>query len=131
MTGPTKATRQGVLTRARMRCERCARVLSCGYSIHHRRPRGMGGSHDEMTNTPANLVVLCGHATTPGGCHLWVEAHRTAARDEGFLVRSGTDPATVPVCIRLVPGTRPRQVYLRMDFTYEPVGEPQQDEARP
>lgn len=50
-------------------------------------------------NLPANLVLLCGHATEPGGCHNWVESHRADAIDLGWLVsRIGVQiPAEVPV----------------------------------
>lgn len=50
-----------------------------------------------ITNSPANLLLVCGDATTPGGCHAWIETNRAEALRRGLLVRSTADPATVPV----------------------------------
>lgn len=84
--------RQLVHGRAGMRCERCDKNLTWGGGqIHHRRPRGMGGSRASDTNTPANLLLLCLL------CHKWVEENRTAALADGLLVRSATNPEAVPV----------------------------------
>lgn len=95
-TGPTQATRALVLTRDAHACQWCGRqVYEGGYSIHHRRPRGMGGSRRRDANSPANLVVLCGSGTT--GCHGLVESHRDEARARGLLVPQGVDPSTVLV----------------------------------
>lgn len=71
-------------------CRRCGRP---GESVHHRTPRGMGGSKDPAINSPANLIVLCGHGTT--GCHGHVESHRSDAYLSGFLVHRYEDPAEV------------------------------------
>lgn len=49
----------------------------------------MGGSSDPITNRPVNLVLLCQK------CHRWVESHRPAAREAGWLVWQGFDPAPV------------------------------------
>jgi hypothetical protein len=69
-------------------CARCGRAVSGvrgrDWSLHHRRPRGAGGSSLVWVNLPANLLILCGSGTT--GCHGWVESHRDAARRAGFLV---------------------------------------------
>lgn len=89
-----QAVRDTVYLRALFACERCGERDS-DFSVHHRRPRGMGGSRDPLTDSAANLLLLCGSGTT--GCHGWVEANRAAARDLGLLVRQGEDPATVPV----------------------------------
>lgn len=103
-TGPTAEQRQLVIDRAWGYCEMCGtRVLTdlnralCAYSIHHRRPRGMGGTRRPDTNSPANLLLVCGDATAPGGCHAWIETNRAEALRRGLLVRSTADPATVPV----------------------------------
>lgn len=65
--------------------------------MHHRLPRGMGGSNSKAgrarTERASNLVVLCGSGTT--GCHGWVEANRHAAYLSGWLVHREDDPATV------------------------------------
>lgn len=93
-------------------CVRCGRPVAGGergvdWSIHHRRPRGMGGSKDPVTDCPANLVVLCGSGTTL--CHGEVEADRAAARERGLLVWQSQDPREVPieVCVMRASGREP------------------------
>ena len=76
--------------------------IVCAYSIHHRRPRGMGGASDPAADHPSNGLLLCGTGTT--GCHGWVEAHRAAAHADGYLVPQGHDPRSTPV--RLPSGAR-------------------------
>lgn len=78
-----------VLSRDESACFRCgsgirARMRGLDWSIHHRRPRGAGGSRLPWVNRPANLLTLCGSGVT--GCHGWVESNRDRAREEGFLV---------------------------------------------
>lgn len=104
-------TRAAVIVRDSGKCFRCGRqVAICDgeeykglpvihrvgqFSIHHRYPRGMGGSSNPEINSTANLMVLCGTGTT--GCHGWVEAHRGQAREDGLLLHGielpGTNPA--------------------------------------
>jgi 5-methylcytosine-specific restriction enzyme A len=96
-TGPTTGTRKLVMTRADNHCERCGKAITGAYSIHHRKPRGMGGTKDPVANSPSNLVLLCGSATTPGGCHTSVEKFRQAAVTTGWIVARTTDPARVPL----------------------------------
>jgi hypothetical protein len=97
---PSKATLDVVWERDLSRCFRCQRGLhrgQGGYSIHHRRPRGMGGSRDPRLNEPANLILLCGSGVD--GCHGWVEQNRDMARQLGFLVPlvGSLSPDQVPV----------------------------------
>lgn len=95
------ATFEKVWQRDAGQCVRCglslvgARGLS--WSVHHRRPRGSGGSKLKWVDLPGNLILLCGSGTT--GCHGWVESHRAVARDKGWLVPlNGIRlPSTVPV----------------------------------
>lgn len=87
-TGPTPDTRQLVLDRAENLCERCGKA---GEQIHHRLPRGAGGTSDPEINSPSNLIVLC------STCHAWIESNRSASYDLGLLVRRGQNPADVPV----------------------------------
>lgn len=93
-TGPTKKMRDAVLERDDYTCQRCGRdIRNCPYSLQHRLPRGRGGK-----NTMANLVTVCGSATTPGMCHDWMENHeRAQARIDGWLVPSDNSPEDWPV----------------------------------
>ena len=104
-----REVRQAVLVRAGWRCERCHVALGNDYSLHHRRPRGMGGT--KRPDLPSNLLALCGSGTT--GCHGWVESRRAEAIEDGLLVRQHHDPATVPVLLGC------GWVLLRPDGSYE------------
>ena len=89
MTGFSKAVRDTILARAKGGCEVC--FFAQPDQIHHRRPRGAGGSKASDTNTAANALALCTE------CHTWIESNRVKALEVGWLVRQGHDPATVPV----------------------------------
>jgi hypothetical protein len=93
-----RAVRELVQARAQARCERCGRSDALRWSIHHRKPRGMGGSKDPMMNSPCNLILLCGSGTE--GCHGWVEVNRTIGYEEGLLVHRWDDPEEIPVTLR-------------------------------
>ena len=94
---PTEKVRSQVLDRDEFCCVRCGAYVGPfgDYSIHHRRPRGMGGTKRPESNLPANLLTLCGSGTT--GCHGEVESNRTAAVADGFLVSQHADPEVIPV----------------------------------
>lgn len=96
-TGPSAKTREIVLERDVYRCVSCARPIQGQvFSIHHRLPRGMGGTSRTDLNLPANLLVLCGSGTT--GCHGWIESHRERGYEWGYLIRRGTaSPTWEPV----------------------------------
>lgn len=102
-TGPTPAQRALVAERAGYCCELCGIRLHDGdawttdHSFHHRQARGMGGTSDTGANQPSNLLLTCGTGTT--GCHGFIEAHRTSAEEEGWLVRHGRNPAEVVVTV--------------------------------
>ena len=99
-TGPSPETREIVLNRDSWLCQWCGKHVLMevfGYSLQHRRARGMGGSSDPDTNSPANLVLMCGSGTT--GCHGHVEAHPHEARERGFRVDQYDDPAAVPLVL--------------------------------
>jgi 5-methylcytosine-specific restriction enzyme A len=82
--------RHVVRKRAHNKCEICRSGVM--FQVHHRRPRGMGGSTDTDTNLPANLLYLC------GDCHLvMVEVNRSTALDNGWLVPQTMSPTLVPV----------------------------------
>jgi len=97
--GVSKEVRAQVLSRASYKCERCGIPLSQGfyYSLHHRTPRGMGGTKAERLNLPSNLVAICGSGTT--GCHGFIESNRVMADDEGWLVSRYEESAEIPLFI--------------------------------
>lgn len=75
------------------RCFRCRRglrwemrgaVYAGGWSAHHRKARGRGGSSDPLRGGIANCLILCGTGTT--GCHGWVERNRDRAIELGLLI---------------------------------------------
>ncbi|AIK69329.1 HNH endonuclease [Mycobacterium phage ThreeRngTarjay] len=91
MTGFAPAVRRLIIDRDQGLCARC---MYSGAEVHHRRPRGIGGSKDPATNAPANGVLLC------PSCHRWIESNRDRARQDGWLVRQGQNPADIPVRYR-------------------------------
>jgi hypothetical protein len=62
-----------------------------GQQIHHRKPRGMGGTTNPETNAAANLIWLC------RDCHDWIESNRAEALGNGWLVSTQDRPSTVPL----------------------------------
>lgn len=119
-TGPPPRAKQQVAHRAGYCCEVCGLILHNGagwiedHSFHHRRPRGAGGTREEIANTPANLLLLCGSGTT--GCHGRIERERTTAYSYGWLVHQGTDPSTVATWVWWSPE---RPVRLASDGSFE------------
>lgn len=103
-TGPTPEVRAIVWHRGEGRCVLCG--CSRGEQIHHRRPRGIGGTRLDWINQPANLVLLC------QSCHQHIETNRTVFRERGFLIPMGNltaeqVPLIFPTCL----------VWLRNDGT--------------
>lgn len=97
-TGPSQEVRAAVLVRSRGRCEVCGDYLAGAHSYHHRQPRGMGGSgHCDWINQPSNLLLVCGSASSPDGCHQLIESQRTLAYANGWLVHRPERPAEIPV----------------------------------
>jgi len=92
----TEETRFLVFARAGYRCERCFKQLHgvFGVSVHHRRPRMMGGSSKFELHLPSNLIVLCGSGNT--GCHGWVESNRNKAREHGYLIHRVESAPEIP-----------------------------------
>lgn len=103
-------------------CERCGRAIVDGVprSVHHRLPRGMGGSKRPEVSAASNGIYLCGSATTPEGCHHWVESNRADAQLLGFLVPRWASPLEVPVSLMGASGV-PELVYLDDDGNYIPT----------
>lgn len=85
--------RARVMARSGGYCE--VRVNGCwdeASQLHHRRPRGIGGSRNPSTGQASNALNVC----LP--CHNHLEtAERAESRDRGWLVRQGSDPREVPV----------------------------------
>jgi hypothetical protein len=78
-------------------CQRCGRLIGSGpFSRHHRDPRAMGGSKADP-HSLTNVVLLCGSATSRGGCHFEVESRRVQARIDGWLVPDGIRADEWPV----------------------------------
>lgn len=89
MTGFPTTVRNLVAKRANGFCERCG--ANTPTQIHHRRPRGMGGSKHPDTNTAANALAVC------LDCHNQIESDRKDAARYGWLVSQGRNSAEVPV----------------------------------
>lgn len=101
-TGPSKRVVDLVFARDGGCCIRCGKAVRFeargeDFSVQHRRARGRGGDTRPETNLPANLVILCGSATSAGGCHEHVERRRVEARLAGLALRWAQDPSTVPL----------------------------------
>lgn len=86
-----------VKARAGGRCERCGTNYAYRWSIHHRKPRGMGGTKDPSIHSVSNLVYLCGSGTE--GCHGWVEANRQKAKDLGLLLYRADVSVEIPIAL--------------------------------
>ncbi len=92
MTGFPDDVRDMVAARCGGRCEICGGAPM--EQLHHRRPRGMGGSQRPETNTASNALGVC------AGCHLLVESNRYHAGKRGWIVSQRNNPADVEVLIR-------------------------------
>lgn len=101
-TGPVKSVKDIVKDRATVDdvqlCEVCG--TAPGNNIHHRQPRGMGGSPEPHINTPSNLMWVCGHGNAFPGCHAVIENGRVYAKDVGWLVPRPGLPVEVRVLWR-------------------------------
>ena len=59
--------------------------------IHHRRPRGMGGTRQADSASPANGLYV--HQK----CHDTIERNRATGLRKGWLVHQNDDPVQIPV----------------------------------
>lgn len=87
-------------------------IHNCGMpalQMHHRRPRAMGGSKADDTNTASNALHICLNH------HAWIESRRTEACEVGQLLESWQSPVEVPVV------SRHGVVLLADDGTYRAV----------
>jgi len=79
-------------------CEICGKDVNIGMvSVHHRKPRRMGGTSDPMINDISNLMLVCGSGTT--GCHGALESNRSQAYQDGYLLYAGQDSRAIPARI--------------------------------
>lgn len=85
----TDKTRDLIKDRAGQRCEVCG--LTGTTQIHHRQPRGMGGSAARPIRSAANGLLV--HVD----CHRRIEINRAKAYLLGHLVHRGDDPEQVRV----------------------------------
>lgn len=92
-----RKTRRLVMERDLGVCVRCGYTIYPGepYSLQHRKPRRMGGSRDPLVHSAANLILVCGSATT--GCHGYMEKNRNEAARNGWILHDGEDPDRAPV----------------------------------
>lgn len=77
-----------VASRAGWACEICGKPV-INPQIHHRRPRGMGGTRRKDSASPANALFL------DMECHTWVEMNRYTSLTQGFLIRQNENPSGV------------------------------------
>lgn len=97
-SGPDRDTKALVMERDEWRCACCGTpVRGREYSRQHRVARGSGGTRRLVINSPANLVLLCGSATTPDRCHARAEQRDPDMYAAGFWLHAVEDPLTVPV----------------------------------
>jgi hypothetical protein len=67
-------------------------MARAGEQIHHRRPRGMGGTRVSDSGTASNLIWVCRE------CHDWIERHRDSAVANGWVITHGMErPQTIPL----------------------------------
>lgn len=93
---------------------KCLFCLGEADDVHHRRPKGMGGTSDKyIAFGMANLVSLCRFH------HTWIHAHPEDGYRLGFLVHSWDDPAEIPLVLK--PGTH--YVKLLSSGDIEKVGD--------
>lgn len=93
----TPAARACVKERGGGLCE----LDQCGRQqvVHHRRPRGKGGTWLKSSTSPANLLGLADR------CHLRIESDRTWAFGQGLLLTAAEDAERTPVYLRHLYGT--------------------------
>jgi 5-methylcytosine-specific restriction protein A len=92
VTGFSSHVRATIHERAQGWCERCGGER--GWEIHHRRPRGAGGTRRPETNLPSNGLLLC------AASHRRIESQRAEAYEHGWLVHQTSDPREIPVLYR-------------------------------
>jgi hypothetical protein len=87
----TEKTRQVIRERAANRCELCGTPVGIDAQIHHRKPRGMGGTKDPRSRSAANGLFV--HFR----CHERIERNREESYAFGWLVLQTQDSHETPV----------------------------------
>ena len=96
---PLARAQRLVFARAFGFCESCGTsVIGRPYTIAPRVVHNTGGYRADA-NAMSNLVLLCGSANSPGGCHLRCQQRDPDMRDRGFWLWSGEDPEITPVLL--------------------------------
>ena len=84
-----------VRTRDGHQCQMCGQsIVDRPSALHHRKPKGMGGS--ALLESPQNLIRLCGSGNADG-CHGIAHGNPSFARDNGWILWRIQNPAEVPV----------------------------------
>ena len=120
-TGPSARVRRLVFARAFGFCESCGvSVIGRPYSIAPRVEPGPRGSSRPCPEASAawNLVLLCGSAASPGGCHLLCEQRDQDLHDRGMWLRSWENPRLAPLLLCNPEGPRIR-AWLNDQGTYD------------
>lgn len=94
---PPAVVRRAFFDRDGERCFVCRKTLrweerGIGWSMHHRKPRGMGGTSDPRVASIANALTVCGSGTT--GCHGLIERDREEALRLGLLIPTNATTET-------------------------------------
>lgn len=117
--GPSAMVRSLVFARAFGCCENCGtNVIGQPYSIQPRLERGAGALSRAAVNALWNWTLLCGSATSPGGCHLLCEQRDPEAHDRGIWLSSWEEPRLVPILLVNPDGPRV-PVWLNDEGTYD------------
>ena len=112
----TADTYEALRARSGGMCELCG--VTPATNAHHRRPRGMGGTTQEIHGVQW-LLHLCGNGNTTG-CHGGVERARDYSYESGWLIRSGEPRPAEEVPVRLALGW----AYLTTTGGYLPATNP-------
>jgi hypothetical protein len=116
---PSARVRRLVFARAFGFCESCGTsVIGRPYSIQPRAEQGTGETCRPRPNAVWNLSLLCGSATSPGGCYLLCEQRDQDMHDRGIWLRSWENPRFVPLWLFNPEGPRTR-AWLNDDGTYD------------
>jgi len=126
-TGPSEDTRAAARARDGGLCVRCGKPAR---DLDHRRGRGAGGTHGDLSDTingPAWLLTLCGMGNAGEGCHRDKDHDRETFEREGYAIRRNglfVDAERVPVL------TRHGWMLYANDGTRTPCPPPPDNDAR-